>query len=119
MVWHYVKEHFYKLPDEFMTALSVGRFRVLTDDEINQTLQDTVAKTVPIPCLIYRIMWKESRYENLTHCVSDNQGPWGIDHAALKDGYYISTIMSLPSNIDILFENDPDSFPDRIEIIKD
>ena len=119
MVWHYVKEHLYKLPDEFQAELATGRFLVLTDDEIDRMLQDTTAKTISVPFLICRIMWKESRYGNLALCVSANSCLWGVSHATAKDGYYIATIDFLPDNIDILFENDPDNFPDRIEILRE
>jgi hypothetical protein len=116
MVWHYVKDHHYKLPKGIYGRIITSAFALLQDGEVRKLIDGATA-IVDIPYLTFRAMWKKERYKSLTVCHQTNQLNWILSEVSLRDGYYTSKLHVTPTDIITMFEDDPGNFPDKIEVV--
>ncbi len=118
MIFHYVKEHNYQLPECVEDALLKNTYSVLKNEEqILNIPYDEIA----VPYLKYVAYWRESRYENFKKFFGNNVSI----PAKLNDGMYVvdmpylNEAVRMVSKVDLLdkVHLDPLNFPDKIEII--
>jgi len=121
MVWHYQEAHQYALPDTVVTALATGSGVLCTDQEASAQLATVDPRDVmSIPAVRYQALWKEGRYRDLTEFSRQLSQRWNSGPCFVRDGYYCMGGQHLPMHdLRILFEMDPENFPDHITIDRD
>jgi hypothetical protein len=116
MIWHYIKEHKYKIPLEIINGISNKNVRVLDEIEIEELVYKKAGNKVSIPKLAYLAKWKECRYKNLIEFSSKTIRTWHNGTCSLKDGFYIVYDYIVADEIYLKFAHDPANFPDEIQI---
>ncbi|NQU24634.1 MAG: hypothetical protein HQ567_25405 [Candidatus Nealsonbacteria bacterium] len=116
MIWHYVADHEYKLPDEVDAALAVGDYTLL---QTTTDCEGIPTQKVAIPYYEIAAFWDADRYDSLVEFDAAIRVAWNQSHSWKRDGSYGITLNDASSlHIHNLFAEDPDNFPDRITVTR-
>lgn len=116
MIWHYIKQHDYNLPEEIYSSINSGSYEILTEQMIAQLHSAEAVGAVNVPYLICRAMWQVERYKDMGEFFRRNQLKWNFNQASIDDGYYTVETHNSPSQIETLFADNLKNFPDKVLI---
>jgi hypothetical protein len=114
MIWHYIKDHDYGLPPQIYIPISFGEYEILTEQDIKDIHNYDSSLIVNVPYLVCRAMWKKERYKNMADFFDENSWDWQFRQASVQDNFYTVNLNLSPKDIETLFEDDPQNFPDEI-----
>lgn len=117
MLWHYTKEHEYKLPEEVDVAISQKSYKLIdfhfASREINEVFVDYPRYEVIAD-------WSESKFSDLIDFNRKTaDAGWRFGETWVRDGKYTGKLGSYCLHeMEYLIEDGPDIFPDNISIKK-
>jgi hypothetical protein len=119
MIWHYMDRHDYGIPSKIYSSIKSNDHEVMTEEQIEDVLDVGVTAFIEVPYLRRRAIWRTTRYENMGDFFNRNNQTWRFNGALIEDGNYVVEINALPPQMEILFEADPENFPDQVLITSD
>jgi hypothetical protein len=116
MVWHYIKEHEYKIPEEIEIIIINNRFKICKEEWERSEIATDI---VQVPYLQHFAKWRVDRFKDLIELDNLTHRFWHYNRLTKEGDYYVAELPdSWAMDMHIIFEDDRDLFPDEIIVQK-
>jgi hypothetical protein len=87
MVWHYIKEHAYQIPQELVEIIENENYEIIIDEYKPEEIIDLQIEYVPYMVAVAK--WKSDRFKDLTEFDFKVKGVWHQSNCSLIEDHYV------------------------------